>query len=182
MPVPRRVRRSLAGLLLAVLVLAPTAGAHPGAEIELEAREGDRCLDRPLCLELVSLPPDLAPGHATVLELRVHANASSAYRAAFTTLEQADTDREATPSSAALATTPVGEPGETVQVDLTVPEASHGYVWLPGDDHEARGGWETFPLGMRTDGDDDRPAPGPGVPSAIVAALAGLCLRERRRS
>lgn len=174
--------RTIAGLLLAALLLTPSTTAHEDAPIGLEAREGDNCLESELCLELVSLPPDLEPGHATSLQLRVHPNASQAYTAAITTLDEADPDREDTPTSTALATTPAAEPGQTVHVNLTGPQASHAYVWLTEADHEARGGWETFPLGMQNADGSEGERSADGVTTAAAFAIASLVARRQRRS
>lgn len=183
MPARRASARVRTALLLALasLVFVPSAAAHADVGIELEAREGEHCTGTEVCLELVAVPPDLEPGHETVLELAVHPDANRSYRAALTTAEQADPDREATPASAAIAATPEAEPGQTVQVNLTSPDAAEGYAWLPGGDNEARGGWETFPLGAQISGEGE-PANTPlgAGPLALALAGAALGLTQRR--
>jgi hypothetical protein len=171
------MRAAPAAVLLALLVLAPAASAHADVGIELQAREDEDCLDGERCLELVALPPDLEPGHGTALQLTVHPNASQAYRVALTGIGEADPAREATPVSAAVAVTPRADPGETVQVNLTTPSAEAGYAWLPDEDHEAAGGWETVPLGASssesTSRDDTPLGLAAGTLALVAAAIAG---------
>lgn len=177
-----RAPLALLATLLIAATLAPTVGAHVGTAIEVEAREAGACLDSDVCLELVRLPPDLEPGHETALSLRVHANASDTYRAAATAIEQADPDREATPHSVAVATTPAVEPGGEARVNLTTPEAPALYLWLVDDDHEARGGWERLPLDPQAAGDDGRqPAASLGAASLVPLALAAVAIGRARR-
>lgn len=175
-----RAPLALLATLLTAAALAPTAGGHVGTAIEVEAREAEACLDTDVCLELVRLPPDLGPGHETALSLRVHANATDTYRASAASLELADPDREATPDSAAVATTPAVEPGGEARVNMTTPEAPQLYLWLPDDDHEARGGWERLPLTAQAD-DARQPADSLGAASLLPLALAAIAIRRARR-
>lgn len=167
-------RLVLAAVLLAAPILVPSAGAHSAAAIELEVREREACLQGSVCLELVSLPPDLEPGHDTAFELRVHPNASRAYAASLTTADEADPDREATPEEAAIVTTPSAEPGERARANFTAPQASQLYAWLPGGEKEANGGWETLPLGVQgqqPSGDQDA-IPAGGLAAVLASAMA----------
>lgn len=172
----------LASTALLALVLASTgAQAHAGEALAFQAREGDACLADPVCLELAGFPPDLAPGHDTAFELQVHPDASTSYEAALAAAPDADPDHEATPRSAAIAVVGPVEPGETASLNLTLPEADAVYVWLPGDDHEARGGWETVPIRDEQAGEPttSRQAPAPGA--LVLASIASLLTVGHRR-
>lgn len=176
MPVASRVAplAVLTALCLASL-LAPAAVGHPGAAIVLEAREQEACIEGPVCLELASIPFDLAPGHETALELRTHAEASQGYAASVTTLDRADRDHRDTPASEAIVTTPEAAPGGSARVNLTVPQASQLYVWLADEGAEAEGGWERVPVDIEAAADGEasqRSAPGVGV-AGVLTALAG---------
>lgn len=172
-------------VLIAVVGLSfvpPSAGAHAGAAIELEAREGEACVNQPVCLELVSLPPDLEPGHRTGLELRVHPEATGDYGLAVAAVENADPDRRNTSTADALARLdPVG-PGQTARGNLTTPDAAHVYAWLPGGDHEQRGGHELVPLGGQTDDGPPAREDASVGPTGTVLALLGASMAAWRRA
>ncbi|PSG96161.1 hypothetical protein BRD56_12335 [Thermoplasmatales archaeon SW_10_69_26] len=169
---------ALASLILGPVI--PAAEAHAGAAIEVEAREGEGCVADPVCLELAALPVDLEPGHATALEVRVHDNASTSYRVAVTSLAEADPDREATPLDAAVAVTDRIAPGEEDRVNLTLPDAAEGYLWLPDGDQESRGGWEEVPIDPQAAQQaDQRPSPGLGALAGVAVALAGGAARRQ---
>jgi hypothetical protein len=169
--------------LIVVAAIAPQAQAHAGAAIAVEAREEPHCVETQVCVELVSIPPDLEPGHETALALRVHPNASQAYEAGIAHVSAADAEDRRTPRSAAIALTPAAASGQTTRVNLTVPETGELYVWLPGDDHEARGGWETLPLAVQPEnaGNDSQTVAGPGPAGALAAVLALATVLRRDR-
>lgn len=171
-------------LLAVLLTISPSIAAHGSDALELIARDGEDCLGAAeVCLEVFSIPPDLEPGHATVLELRNHANSSTSFTAALTVPDQADPDREATPASAAIATTGSVEPGERGHVNLTLPDTSHAYAWLTGEDTETRGGWEMVPLSLDAqDPSSDEARAAPSLPLATTMMLLALVAVWRREN
>lgn len=181
-PDGRLASAALAILGLVLVVASAGAHAHAGAAVAVEAREDEACIADPVCLELVGLPADREPGHASALELQVHPNASRSYEAALAPGPEADPDREATPRSAAVAVVGPVEPGERARLNLTLPDTAEAYVWLPDGDHEAQGGWEIVPLASqsRQSGEpssQDVAAPG----AAVLASILGLLAAGRVR-
>jgi len=128
-----------------------------------------------VCLEPFNLPPRIEPGDQLTLVLRNHANSTTAYAAAIAPADAAS-DEQATRTDRALVETDPADPGEAAEANFTVPEATHAYAWLTGDDHEARGGHETIPLGVQA-GTANEPSTTPaataiGTLVALIAAIA----------
>lgn len=177
------VRGLAAAALLALLALSPAAVGHAGSSIEVIAKDGPDCAGGEVCLELFSLPPDLAPGDASELELRNHPDSQRAYAASLTTPDRADPDRQDTPASAAIATTPAVEPGNRSHVEVTIPEADGLYAWLDGAEHEAQGGYEEVPISSASEGPSDSTRdPVPAPVGVLVVALAGVAWARRTRA